>query len=369
MSDYTSQYHVLYDLKPDDFELQNALAHPGGGTETIEVASGEGLVEDLFEAHLRGMAIAYKEPLANILANLANDLENSGFTKIAARVDEVLEVVAAEGDEGDGDEDDEDTETIRDEIRKATSGILNILNRADFSSIATHLYGAKAHLDGLVLDIQIKSKEKPTAWAEIIGIAEHLLSKRLLYGEGQIGNVDLEDDLSESDFKLYVKLMNDIINLVKLAQHNERKLEANEGRKREAPPSVAPKTRPEIAVWRKQLKGQIDKTSYQILQIDASSKTYSSSFISPDVQENMEKRARDIYSRHLPTLKWFFKNRETPLLTTPYLTKEMVVTYLASLGKTQAALASIEAQLRSTHSELTKAFNEHQQRLRGEASE
>lgn len=65
-------------------------AHPGGGMEIVETQSGEGLVEDQYEAHLKNLYVAYREPAAVRVAGLAAQLEKAGFAVVAAQVDEAL---------------------------------------------------------------------------------------------------------------------------------------------------------------------------------------------------------------------------------------------------------------------------------------
>lgn len=80
----------LYGLPTESQEALNRRAHPGGGTETMVVESGEGLVEDQFEAHLKGLYVAYREPTAGRLAVLASALEEIGEENLAEEVDDVL---------------------------------------------------------------------------------------------------------------------------------------------------------------------------------------------------------------------------------------------------------------------------------------
>lgn len=80
----------LYGLPTESQEALNRRAHPGGGTETMVVESGEGLVEDQFEAHLKGLYVAYREPTAGRLAVLASSLEDIGEENLAEEVDDVL---------------------------------------------------------------------------------------------------------------------------------------------------------------------------------------------------------------------------------------------------------------------------------------
>ena len=80
----------LYGLPTQSHDNLNQQAHPGGGTETIAIASGEGLVEDQYEAQLKSLYVAYREPTAGRLAALAGDLEEIGCDELAEEVDEVL---------------------------------------------------------------------------------------------------------------------------------------------------------------------------------------------------------------------------------------------------------------------------------------
>lgn len=81
----------LYGIDPEPLASLNGRAHPGGGTATVEMPSGEGLVEDGFQAQLRAMEIAYREPVARHLVQLAELLEHTGTKKSTAAIDELLE--------------------------------------------------------------------------------------------------------------------------------------------------------------------------------------------------------------------------------------------------------------------------------------
>ena len=80
----------LYGLPTESQSNLNQRAHPGGGVETVSIQSGEGLVEDLYEAHLKGLYVAYREATAGRIAALAGNLEQAGFGELAEKVDEVL---------------------------------------------------------------------------------------------------------------------------------------------------------------------------------------------------------------------------------------------------------------------------------------
>lgn len=82
--------HPLYDIDPESIASLNGRAHPGGGTTTIEVMSGEGLIEDQFEAQLRGLEIAYKEPVLRVLASLADKLDSGVAFASADEVDAII---------------------------------------------------------------------------------------------------------------------------------------------------------------------------------------------------------------------------------------------------------------------------------------
>ena len=77
----------FYDVHPVHMSDINQEAHPGGGTEVVEVPSFEGLVEDQFEAHLRHLEVAYKQPTAVRLAQLSEQLEKSGNCSMAEEID------------------------------------------------------------------------------------------------------------------------------------------------------------------------------------------------------------------------------------------------------------------------------------------
>lgn len=79
----------LYNLPIEGVADMNMRAHPGGGNEMVEVASGEGLVEDLYETQLRSLYIAYHEPLGR-LAGLAGKLEAMGAVKASNQVDNII---------------------------------------------------------------------------------------------------------------------------------------------------------------------------------------------------------------------------------------------------------------------------------------
>jgi hypothetical protein len=64
----------------------NRSAHPGGGTQITD-ASREGLVEDLFEAHLRHLDVAAKSAVVGRLVTAANNLDAMGFTTAVNRID------------------------------------------------------------------------------------------------------------------------------------------------------------------------------------------------------------------------------------------------------------------------------------------
>lgn len=80
----------LYNLPTESHQSLNQRAHPGGGVEVAGIESGEGLVEDQYEAHLKGLYVAYREPAAGKIAALAGALEKEGFGELAEQVDEVL---------------------------------------------------------------------------------------------------------------------------------------------------------------------------------------------------------------------------------------------------------------------------------------
>ena len=90
----TVNSNPLYHVHPDSAADVNKESHPGGGTVTLEVPSGEGLVEDLFETQLRGLSVAMKEPTLNVLAKLADKLEKFNAIKYASIIDEFIYKIA-----------------------------------------------------------------------------------------------------------------------------------------------------------------------------------------------------------------------------------------------------------------------------------
>jgi len=71
-------------------------AHPSGGTEVVEVSSGEGYVEDLIENQMKTLEMVAREPTLKTLASLADKLDGFGLVALADRVDDTLKFFSAE---------------------------------------------------------------------------------------------------------------------------------------------------------------------------------------------------------------------------------------------------------------------------------
>ena len=78
---------------PSASEL-NQQAHPGGGTRVTD-ASREGLVEDLFEAHLRHLDVATKSAVCDRLCRVSNVLDGRGLSRQADLLDGIMMSFAA----------------------------------------------------------------------------------------------------------------------------------------------------------------------------------------------------------------------------------------------------------------------------------
>jgi hypothetical protein len=74
----------------------NQLAHPGGGTQVTE-ASREGLVEDLYEAHLRHLDVATKSSVVGRLILAANNLDTLGVRSAVSDIDLLISVAGQGG--------------------------------------------------------------------------------------------------------------------------------------------------------------------------------------------------------------------------------------------------------------------------------
>lgn len=79
-----------------DFEINDLLrqAHPGGDKIVIDEPTGEGVIEDSIGAQMKLLQMVVREPASAILSQLANDLDQNGFSRVANKTDKILTKVA-----------------------------------------------------------------------------------------------------------------------------------------------------------------------------------------------------------------------------------------------------------------------------------
>lgn len=343
MSDYVSQYDMLYGLKPDDFAIQNASAHPGGGTEVVEIASGEGLVEDQFEAHLRGMEVAYREPTAQVLAALANDLDNVGFSKLASAVDSTLEkfVVIAE-----------DAEFVNRMREKAEelSGIMMEVQRkwhqqkggdyksySDARSLVEKISGTLLSQDAL--DIQ--------DWNDIHTYASLLLPERNReLWDGSMMSPGLRNfNWPEGGQGRFVKLLHDMIREIGPVLRAAK--EEEQGKEEEVPADPEERQRAsQQEVRSDRIYNTVAKVDARIKDADAVYTAYMSSIIDAKQKAEFSRKANSIYKKHLPQLQWYSKSREGILnAASSGLSMEASNAYMTALSNVYGAIDDIIMEL------------------------
>jgi hypothetical protein len=64
-------------------------AHPAGSANIIDSPSREGVVEDSIEAQMQSLKMVYKQPVAKVIASLAETLETLGATDLSEGVDKL----------------------------------------------------------------------------------------------------------------------------------------------------------------------------------------------------------------------------------------------------------------------------------------
>lgn len=64
-------------------------AHPTGSANVIDSPSREGVVEDSIEAQMQALKMVYKQPVAKVIASLAETLESLGATELSEGVDKL----------------------------------------------------------------------------------------------------------------------------------------------------------------------------------------------------------------------------------------------------------------------------------------
>lgn len=186
----------LYNLKVYPPEELNMEAHPGGGTEVVEVPSFEGLVEDLYETQRRILNVALKEPAMARIAMLAKDLEGLGFISTASSIDDCLYKIA--------------DITPEEEIKKLLNNAINSINNTRFNLLGVDLDFRNKSFDSLLSFINKIKEEISRELPDFNKIAQYrdiLLSDEVLYGSWSKvhmgGDIDLESWMTIPDFNLY----------------------------------------------------------------------------------------------------------------------------------------------------------------------
>jgi len=195
----------LYGITVEPLTDLNQRAHRGGGTETVETPSGEGLVEDQYEAHLKTMYVAYREPSAVKMAQLASKLEKAGFAEFAEKVDEVLaEFYSPEITKT-------AAETLKEQILSSIGAAKYTLDSAGFREWGiVHNLVSKPKILGQLQNIEKQFMAKTPNWQIVDAALSFLLNEELLYGTTfKIGEVDLENVLG-AQFDSYLQNVKNI---------------------------------------------------------------------------------------------------------------------------------------------------------------
>ena len=207
----------LYNVSPESHASLNARAHPGGGTEAVELRSGEGLVEDQYEAQLKGLYVAYREPAAVRLAGLAIELEKSGFVELASSVDNALGNfyqidLVKKADAG-------ALSQTRQEIIQNTETAKKIVGGARLARKHPSRTKAIAAINNRLNSIVNQMHRPAPDFAGVALILDSLLDSRILYGQwGDTDELDLENDL-EPHFETYKGALEKIRDLLEIGKY------------------------------------------------------------------------------------------------------------------------------------------------------
>ena len=81
----------MVSLYNSDMVLNDLLreAHPEGSVKVIDTPSKEGVVEDSVDSQLKALRVIYKQPVAKVLAGLAEKLEKFGAQELSESVDAI----------------------------------------------------------------------------------------------------------------------------------------------------------------------------------------------------------------------------------------------------------------------------------------
>jgi hypothetical protein len=349
-------YDHLYDLRPGDFAYQNAEAHPGGGTETVEVPSGEGVVEDQFEAHLRAMEIAYREPTAAILASLANGLDSLGFEKRASQVDSVLESFVALGA----------NESARDKLIELVARLAELLSKAKKSwkheFFDNPLKDRPENLikaENIVRQLQVGINKANQDWPALSALAKTLLPENdPEMWDGSMFTDGLEDLRWDArDRREFIKSVDGMVKLIDDIQFPDES-----GRAREAPvapkakPSVVYKLSPQQKKARDFMIGKKSEVDNTFKSLEALVAGYSSSILEPEMKALFEKRVINVYEKYGKEALQYYNQKKGE--TVPDVRDPRVYTvYLNMLTTVELKVNNMMRHIETQYNEIKAARN------------
>jgi len=335
----------LYDIHPVGSESQNAMAHPGGGTETVEIASGEGLVEDLYESHLVALEIAYSTPVASELAKLANDLEDQGLVSLANNVDDTLANFVKQAN------------PLMKELRDALGVLRSIIRGADFGLVAS-MRDAKSIMKSWISDVE--SNTRMGKYDDALIAVNRLGSEELLTGSfGQIYEVDLENDLTEDNYFEWVRnVAKTKAILEQLGQPKSAPEETHRQRveKESVQPAATPKVPAKVPEFSPESKQRYDMLMVEVSKIndlwtaiDYQLDERSGNIIDADQLAKYEASARSITQRYIQTLTYWKKHREA--ISSPHELS------MRRYGDVLSVVNRVLSTLVKMNSELDRAYN------------
>lgn len=191
----------------------NQMAHPGGGTRITD-ASSEGLVEDLFETHLRHLDVATKSAVAKRLVHVASKIDSLGFIDAARVIDRMLSLASNIQEIPSSELISAITSRLDNVMSLVTSArdrpnpIGDILTPGFRSTLELNADNAYEHLNRI--KAYILQGDFHRATEEI----NFMLSKDAMTGEwlstSMGGEVDLGELLSSSELNIYKQIMSEV---------------------------------------------------------------------------------------------------------------------------------------------------------------
>lgn len=229
----------VYNLGLPSSSDVNMTAHPGGGTQVTE-STREGLVEDLFEAHLKYLDVATRSAVLHRLAALADSID--GFANVSS-LDQILVTAASYAESG---------QVTAEELKKnisATIGAIKNLMMAAGSDSRDPLpspgfKGPSERLAGNVVDEldQVSRYIDSNQLDLALATAKHLMSEEIMTGgRYDITSKHIDELLHDQELKVYENRVAILIsNIESLANLASGPANVEESRTREEPvPQVA----------------------------------------------------------------------------------------------------------------------------------